>query len=341
MIVRAKAPLRLGLAGGGTDIYDFSNLHGGAVLNVTINMYAHTTIKQIDNNKIIFDSKDLNIIEEASCNEIFLKKFKLKLHFGVYKRIIEEFNDNNFIGVMVTTYTDSPMGSGLGSSSSLVVSMIKAYVELLNLPLGEYDIAELAYSIEREDLKLKGGRQDQYAATFGGFNFIEFAPNQRVIVNPLRVRQWIRDELAESILLYFTGQSRVSSNIIADQVKQSRVGKDNFVKRMLDIKQSAYDMKMALLKMNIDDLAKIMNHGWELKKQTSKLISNPMIEEIYNEAMNGYAKAAKISGAGGGGFFIFIIDPLKKRDLIDLLDKYPGYTTSIEFVEHGTRGWYL
>ena len=338
--IRTKAPLRLGLAGGGTDLESYSSIFGGVVLNATINMYAHCTIQVTDNNSIEYIAKDIGIEEIYSLNSNIESNVKLPLHHGVYNRIIKEFNNGELISLRITTYADAPAGSGLGTSSALVVAIVKAFVELLELPLGEYDVAHLAYEIERRDLKLAGGKQDQYAATFGGFNFIEFYKDDRVIVNPLRIRQWIKDELEESILLFFTGKSRESADIIKEQIKNTIENKKSNLEGMHQLKNAAYRMKESLLKGNIQGIALELKNGWEAKKKTSKVITNELIEEIYQVAINNGALAGKISGAGGGGFMMFIVDPLRKIDVMNALSIFEGKFKNIEFINHGTKGWY-
>lgn len=341
MIIRSKAPLRLGLAGGGTDLDSYSNKYGGVVLNATINMYAHCTIEVTDNGKVEFVATDLGRIEAYDISNNIPISEVLPLHCGVYNRIIRDFNNGEPLALRITTYSDSPAGSGLGTSSAVVVALIKGFIELLSIPLGEYDVAHLAYEIERLDLDLAGGKQDQYAATFGGFNFIEFFDNDKVIVNPLRIRQWMKDELEESIVLYFTGKSRESANIIKDQIESTNNNKDGNLQGMHELKEVAYRMKEAILKGNIDAIAQELKNGWEAKKKTSKVISNILIEEIYSCAMSHGAKAGKISGAGGGGFLMFIVDPLRKIELINSLEKFNGSIRNFEFVDRGTKGWYV
>ena len=340
-IVRSKAPLRLGLAGGGTDIDNYSSVYGGVVLNATINMYAHCTIEIIEDDEIHFIAKDLGVAEKNTLAVNLPISEKLPLHCGVYNRIVKDFNNNVPISLKITTYADAPAGSGLGTSSAIVVAILKAFIELLKLPLGEYDVAHLAYEIERVDLNLAGGKQDQYAATFGGFNFIEFYSNDRVIVNPLRIRQWMKDELEESLILFFTGKSRESANIIKDQISSTIDNKHSNLEGMHQLKEAAYKMKEALLKGDVNGIALELKNGWEAKKKTSKVISNPLIEDIYLTAIQNGAIAGKISGAGGGGFMMFIVDPLKKLDVINALSKFDGKVQSVEFVDRGTKGWYI
>jgi len=185
--IRARAPLRLGLAGGGTDLSPYCDQFGGAVLNVTIDRYAFATCTPRDDGRIVFDADDLGLSEDWLPGQE--ASGQLKLHQAVYSRMIREFGSGQPIPVTLRSTVDAPAGSGLGSSSALVVALVDVMRELLDAPLGVYDVARIAYEIERIELQLSGGRQDQYAAAFGGMNFIEFLAGDRVVVNPLRAHR--------------------------------------------------------------------------------------------------------------------------------------------------------
>lgn len=340
MIIRSKAPLRLGLAGGGTDISPYCDEFGGMVLNATINMYAYCNIEELDGERVVFNAADRNKKAEYQAESNLPIDGQLDLHKGTYNRIIKEFNNGKPLSFCMTTYSDVPAGSGLGSSSTMVVAILKAFVEWLNLPLGEYDIAHLAYEIERNDIGLSGGKQDQYAATFGGFNFMEFYEKNRVIVNPLRIKNWIMDELESSIVLYFTGVSRESARIIDEQRKNVMTCHEQSIQAMHEIKGDAYAMKEAVLKGDIITFSKILGKSWEAKKRMAHLISNSHIDTVYTAALENGAYAGKVSGAGGGGFMMFVVDPVKKLCVIDALNEFNGgKVMSFHFVTDGTKGW--
>ena len=339
MIIRARAPLRLGLAGGGTDVSPYCDIYGGLVLNATIDKYAYTTIKPADNDRVEFIAADRQENWEGEALSKYEFDGKLDLHKGVYNRIVQEFNQGAPLPLTLITYTDAPPGSGLGSSSTLVVSMVKAFVEWLNLPLGEYDIAHLAYEIERFDVNLSGGRQDQYAATFGGFNFMEFNRDERVVVNPLRIKNWIISELEASLLLYFGGVSRQSAEIIDEQVDNVKRRENKSIEAMHALKIEATQMKESLLKGDFDNLVSSMRDGWEAKKRMARSITNPRIEESYEIALKAGMKAGKISGAGGGGFMMLLVDPAKRMDVIRALNKAEGEIYTCHFTKYGTQGW--
>lgn len=341
MIIRSKAPLRLGLAGGGTDVSPYCDIYGGAVLNATIDMYAYCTIEPTNDNKIIFMSSDRNEKFECESKSFIEIDDQMILHKGIYNRIVKDYNNGNPLSFRMTTYSDAPAGSGLGSSSSMVVAIIKAYTEWLNLPLGEYDMAYLAYKIERMDLKLAGGKQDQYAATFGGFNFMEFFNEDRVIVNPLRIKNWIKNEIENSLVLYYTGTSRESASIINDQIKNTKEKNKKSLEGMHELKSSAIQMKNAILRGDFEGLAACLKKGWESKKKMSSAITNPLIDEMYEYIINNGAKAAKISGAGGGGFMMIICDPKYRYNLIKKLEKTDGKVMQAHFTENGAQAWTL
>jgi D-glycero-alpha-D-manno-heptose-7-phosphate kinase len=339
MIYRSKAPLRLGLAGGGSDVSPYSDIYGGAVLNATIDKYAYCTIEETSDGKIELCASDLKIRKRYKSAGVLPVDGTLDLHKGVYNRVMKDFPVNKELSFRLTTWCDVPPGSGLGTSSTMAVAILKAFAEWLNLPLGDYDMAHLAYLIERIDLGYSGGKQDQYAATFGGFNFIEFYSDDRVIVNPLRMKQWIVDELEVSMVLFYTGNSRSSDKIIREQQKNTSAGKKVPVEATHQIKKNSYVMKDYLLKGDIIKFAKALGREWENKKKMAASITNEKIEKIYNTAIKSGAYGGKVSGAGGGGFMFFTIDPVKRLDLINALRKFDGEVLSFHFSENGCHSW--
>lgn len=338
MIIRSKAPLRLGLAGGGSDVSPYSDIYGGLVLNATINLYAYCTIEETDDGFIRIDSYDSACTLAYPVSEALPVDGKADLVKGVYNRVVRDFriDPRSF---RITTWNDAPAGSGLGTSSTMVVCILKAFVEWCNLPMGDYEIARLAYEVERKDLTLSGGKQDQYAAAFGGFNFIEFLPDDRVIVNPLKVKRWIADELESSLLLYFTGKSRSSARIIDEQRKNTSSGKAEAIEAMHLIKQSAIDMKAALLSGDMREFAAIMGRSWESKKKMADGITNGQIQHVFDVAMDAGAVAGKVSGAGGGGFIIFFVAPEKRKRVEDALKALDGFVMPFLFTDGGAHGW--
>ena len=341
LIIRSRSPLRLGFGGGGTDIESFYAKYGGSVLNATIDLYACCTIKPKNNGKIKFLASDLQEYFECDLTNYIDPIGDLKLHKAVYNHIVKNYNDNKPIAHKVVTYCDVPAGSGLGSSSTLVVSIVKAYAELLSLSFGDYDISRIAYEVERVDLGMKGGKQDHYAATFGGFNFMEFYKDDKTIINPLRVRRWIVSEFEQSLILYNTGTSRESSKIISEQDRSVSHNSQKTIEAMLQIKQEAINFKEYLLKGNFDAIANSIQKGWQAKKKVANSITNNSIDRIYNKAMDAGAMAGKISGAGGGGFFMFLTRPSNRMQILRALSKEDGQIYPCHFVESGSTSWVI
>jgi D-glycero-alpha-D-manno-heptose-7-phosphate kinase len=340
MIVRSRAPLRLSFAGGGSDLPAYYEIHGGAVLNASVDIYAYCTIEEVDN-KIIFEAADLEVGISYDL-QAEIKDCPLKLHQGIYNRMIKDFNNGKPLSIAVKTYCDAPVGSGLGSSSTLSVAIIKAYAEYLKLPLGEYEIANLAWSIERQDLGLNGGKQDQYASTFGGLNFIEFFEDNRVIVNPLRLKPNFVSELESSLVLYFTGKSRESGMIIDEHNKNFAANDKASLEAIHGIKRLSVLTKESLLKSDIKSFAKNIEESWFLKKSCSSRISNPHIESIYDTAKTNGAIGGKVSGAGGGGFMMFIVEPTQRMHLIKSLEDRNdpnGFVLNCHLTPHGGMSW--
>jgi D-glycero-alpha-D-manno-heptose-7-phosphate kinase len=331
--------LRLGLAGGGTDVSPYSDEFGGAVLNATIDRYAFAFIEPSPDGQIHFIASDLESDEHFPLDLGALASAKLVLHAAVYRRMIRDYGGGRPLAVTVRTLVDAPPGSGLGSSSALVVALVEAFRALLDLPLGPYEVAHLAYEIERVDLALSGGKQDQYAATFGGVNYIEFMADNRVIVNPLRVSRTVLNEFETSLVVCFTGVSRRSEAII-DQQREGMTQKSS---RTLDslhqLKADALEMKQALLRADIVRMAKVLDHSWKAKKETASGISTGEIEKLYGEAMAAGALAGKVSGAGGGGFMMFIVPPENRLHLVRALCLAGGTAQGVKLTSNGVESW--
>lgn len=340
MIVRSKAPLRLGLAGGGTDVSPFSDIYGGCILNATISLYAYCDIVPRQDGKIIFITEDRGERFESVSKRELPMGGNLDLLKAIYNRVIKDF-DLPAQSFELHTFVDAPAGSGLGTSSTLVVAVLGAFVQWLSLPLAEYDIASLAYSIEREDLCLAGGKQDQYAATFGGFNFMEFYSDNKVIVNPLRIKDKIINELSRNIVLFYTSTSRDSAAIIERQQKNVISNNTKSIDAMQQLKKQAVLMKEALLKNDLDKIGDILNLGWEYKRQMASGISTNLFEDVYRAALEAGARGGKISGAGGGGYIFFYCPDCVRYKVIDVLNNFGGKVRRFEFTKEGLQTWQM
>ena len=338
MIYRSKAPLRIGLAGGGTDVSPYSDQFGGAILNATVSLFAYANIELTADKKITLHASDRNEEQIFDLGPELPINGTLDLLKGVYNRVKKDFEVPD-IGFTLTTFVDAPAGSGLGTSSTLVVAILGVFVEWLKLPLGDYDIAHYAYQVEREDLRLSGGKQDQYAAMFGGVNFMEFYGNDKVIVNPLRIKPQYLHELENNLVLYYTSTSRQSAAIIDEQVKNVHSKNEKSIEAMHQLKEQARRMKEALLKGELNKFGEILDFGFQQKRRMAHNISNSVIEEIYEAAKKAGATGGKISGAGGGGFMIFYCPGNTRYKVIEKLKTFGGDVKSYTFTKYGLTTW--
>jgi D-glycero-alpha-D-manno-heptose-7-phosphate kinase len=338
MIYRSKAPLRIGLAGGGTDVSPYSDQFGGAILNATVSLSAYATLEPIEEDKIILRALDRNETETHELLQRLPINGTLDLLKGVYNRIQQDYNFP-LSGFILSTFVDAPAGSGLGTSSTLVVAILGVFVEKYKLPLSDYEIAQYAYSIERADLQLAGGKQDQYAATFGGVNFMEFYKGDKVIVNPLRIKPHYLHELENNLVLYFTATSRESATIIKEQVKNVTNNNEKSIEAMHQLKEQAKMMKEALLQGKLNDIGEILDYGFQQKRLMAANISNQSIENIYDVAKASGATGGKISGAGGGGFMIFYCPNNTRYAVINALNSFGGAIKKYQFTKYGLTTW--
>lgn len=331
--------MRLGLAGGGTDVAPYCDVHGGYVLNATIDRYAYAVITTLNEPLVRFVATDMQTSSVIPAGDPLHPDGTLDLHKAVYREMMHRYNGGQLIPMELSTFCDAPAGSGLGSSSTLVVAMVRAFTELLNVPLDDYTIAHLAFKIERIDCGLQGGRQDQYSATVGGFNFMEFYAEQRAVINSLRIKDWIICELEASLILFYTGVSRESDKIIADQSNNVLSGSLDAMDAMHGIKREALVMKECLLKGDFNGIVESMRNGWDSKKRSSTAVSNPYIDEVYAAAIDAGALSGKVSGAGGGGFMMLFAPPHRRMGVIRRLEQFRGQVSNCHFTKHGTQAW--
>jgi len=337
--VRARAPLRLGLAGGGTDLSPYCDQFGGAVLNATIDRFAFAHIAPGEPGQVSFRARDMGVEEHHSIKTAPPLDAGLVLHKAVYQHVVETFLGGRSPAIVVSTTIDAPPGSGLGSSSALVVALVEAFRVALDLPLGPYDVARLAFDIERVKLGLAGGRQDHYAAAFGGVNYIEFLPGERTLVSPLRVPRAYLNELEASLLVCFTGQSRRSEDIIREQIDGLESLDEQTLAAMHQLKEDAGLMKLAMLRGDVRGVAKVLMRSWDAKKRTAKGIATEAVDRLFDIGMAEGAWGGKVSGAGGGGFLMFCTDPENRYQLISALNAAGGQASSIKFTFDGAEAW--
>lgn len=334
MEYRARTPLRISFAGGGTDVSPYSDLYGGAVLCCTIDKFAYSSLIPSKSKKIKLHAKDLQLKEVLETKG---RSFDLKYGNGpdLLKSMLKVMNPTKK-SFEITTWCDVPPGSGLGASSAIMISQISSLSEYLGKKLPTYELANLAYRIEREELKIKGGFQDQYACTFGGFNFIEFK-GKSATVTPLRLPDEIVNELSSSLLLFDTRITRSSSQIINSQIKN--YNSDEIISVLDKIKQLAYKAKELIIKGKLIEFGEMLDESWNLKKTIEKTISNQRINKLYDNAKKLGCIGGKILGAGGGGHLLFFVDPQKKIDVLKKMELLNCKNIPFSFVSEGTQNW--
>ncbi len=334
MRFRAKTPLRISFAGGGTDVPPYPALYNGCVLNVTIDHFAWGSLRPRPDKIIKIESADLGVEVEFDISD----DVKMDGNLDLAKAAIKRLSLPNLHGLEIFLHSEAPPGSGLGSSSALVVTLVGLVRDYQNIPLDNYEVAQSAYVIEREDLKINGGLQDQYAAAFGGFNFIEFF-SDHVVVNPLRIDRSTVNELEHNLLLCYTGKTRRSDQIIDDQTSRLVANQGETLTGLRQQKELAISMKNALLTHKLPQFADLLHCAWIAKKKMSQRISNPYIDELYEEARKKGAVGGKITGAGGGGYMIFYCEYEKKHKVAAHLRSMGATPTEFAFAHEGLQTW--
>lgn len=332
MIYRSRAPLRISFCGGGTDVPPYPKERGGAVLSTTVDKYAYASLRPRDDDAIEVRSLDFDIVAQYDRREALSYDGQLDL----VKAVINHHKPPG--GFDLFLHSDAPPGSGLGSSSTLVITLLGAFRAWLRQTMTDYDMAALAYQIERVDMGIAGGMQDQYAATFGGFNFIEFHADA-VIVNPLRVERGTLNELQYRLLLCYTGQTRLSAQILTEQVGGYVARKPSVVEALDGMKALTVQMKNALLLDNLDRFGLLLHEAWLLKKQLATRISDAHIDMLYDHARACGAIGGKILGAGGGGYLLLFC-PFDRKHLIAAeMVRAGAQPVGFAFEERGLQTW--
>jgi len=340
MIIRSKAPLRISFSGGGTEVSPYKDEYGGVVLSATIDKYAYGSLRLREDRHVAVTSLDYDIVAKYNLDDEMTYDGELDLVKAVIKN--KKLNKGYEKGFDFFIHSDAPPGSGLGSSSTMVVALIGLLKHWQRLPLTNYEIANLAYHIEREDLGIKGGMQDQYAAAFGGFNFIEFGVGpglSNVVVNPLRIDAGVINELEYRLLLCYTGRTRLSANIISSQVESYTKKETDVLRAMEELKKITIELKNALLQARLDDFGRLLHEAWISKKKMAKQITNTTIDALYETAQKHGALGGKILGAGGGGYLLLYCEFDKKHIVAEELEKLGGQVVEFTFEHCGLQTW--
>ena len=341
MIIRSKAPFRLEFAGGGTDVPPFPDDHGGIIFNATIDNYAYCSVQSRQDDQFKVHSLDFNVIAKFKTTDDLEFDGNLDLLKAVFKRM-SKFNKFADKGVDVVVHSDVPAGSGLGSSSTVCVALVGALGAYYRAVLSKGEIAKLAYEIERIDLDIAGGLQDQYASAFGGFSLMEFHKDLNVVVNPLNIDKTTKNDLLYHLVLMNTGKSRMSDGILRDQVGIYKNDPGKVLKHYNNLKNIAIDMKNALVTGDVAKFGSMLEPAWMNKKQVSQKISNERIEMLYDTAKRNGALGGRIMGAGGGGHMIFYVeDIVHRRPLISALEAMGASHVPFGFEPTGMQTWMI
>ncbi len=334
-IIRARAPLRISFAGGATDMPSYYMEHGGAVLVSTINRYAFVTLCPRPDPEIGIQSLDFDLIVKYRIDEEPIFDGVLDLAKAAVRRLSPQ---DGHAGLDLYLQSDAPAGSGLGGSASLTSAVLGALANFTGVRLDRYELAEMAYVIERTDLKISGGKQDQYAVTFGGFNLIEFS-RDGVTVNPLRIPAETLSDLEYHLMLCYTGKTRLSAGIIDRQDALYRQGRGETLEGLGALRQLAYDMKDALLKGRLGDFAAMLDSAWASKLKVNPDITDSGIDDMYREARRRGALGGKLLGAGGGGYLLLFCEGGRKRSVREALEGMGGQFADFSFTQEGVQTW--
>jgi len=335
MIIRAKAPLRISFAGGTTDMPSYYMQHGGAVLVSTINRYAFVTLSPRNDAHIQIQSLDFDFNVKYRIDEEPIFDGVLDLAKAAVRRLSSQANH---AGLDLYLQSDAPAGSGLGGSASLATAILGALADYINIRLDRYEMAELAYAIERLDLGISGGKQDQYACVFGGFNLIEFS-RDGVLVNPLRIPHQVLNDLEYHLMLCYTGKTRLSAGLIDRQEQHYREGRTETVEGLHSLHALSYAMKDALLRGRLGEFAELLDAAWVSKLKVSPEITDSHIDEMYETARRNGAVGGKLLGAGGGGYLLLFCEGGKKRRVREKLEELSGQFADFSFVDEGVQVW--
>lgn len=328
-VVRGKSPLRISFAGGGTDVSHFFEKYGGVVINSTIDKYCHATARRRADSRIIINSENKEVVLNS-------KNLKYDGKFDIMKAVINRVDPD--FGFELYLHNDVPPGRGLGSSASLAVLITKLLSQLQGKEYSDEKTAQTAYDAEQEELGIKGGWQDQYAAITGGFNFMEFSKD-KIITYPLRLKENVVNELNSRLLLCYVGESHFSGDLHESQERTFLEDEKETKKRLDNLKRIAIDIKDSLLRSDIKSIGELLQESWENKRRTDKYISNTKIDELYEIGIKNGASGGKLLGAGGGGYLLFFHSPRKRSQLVKSLEEAEGEIMNFNFEFNGIQTW--
>jgi D-glycero-alpha-D-manno-heptose-7-phosphate kinase len=305
-----RSPVRISFGGGGTDLPAYYEQFDGAVLNTAINKYFYTILGRRSDECIQIISSDLRVCESwHGLSAVEIEGSGLEIPVAALKYLGREMYVDLFLA------SEIPPGTGLGSSASVCVNVLKTLTSYLQMPLSKQDLAETAFHIARNVLQRHVGKQDEYAAAFGGMNFIEFLADGNTRVQAVDLRPATITELQNNLLLFFTGASHHSWGILAEQEQSTRANSRKPIEALHEIKELAYRMREALKTGDLRSFAFLLHESWLSKRQVSANVSNSRIDALYDLALENGALGGKITGAGGGGFLLLYCEPPRQQDV--------------------------
>ena len=332
MLIRGKAPLRVSFSGGGSDVSPYCDEYGGSVLSTTIGMYAVGSLSVRKDNQVNIFSVDYDELVHYELGNEINEGDKLSFLRSVIKRL------NPPRGINLYLHSDAPPGTGLGSSGAISALIVGLINHAFNLMLTKYEMARIAYEVEHDDLGRAVGRQDHYAAVFGGMNFMEFT-RADTIVFPLRVEPWILEELGYHLQMFYTRKKRDSNDIVASQVKFYQEKRQSTIAALSEMKDLTRRMTACLLQGKLKDFGHHLHEAWSQKQRMNPGTVNPYLSELYEEARRNGAVGGKLLGAGGGGFFVFFTPFTKKGKVAEALGRLGAQATPLAFDFGGMQTW--
>ncbi len=342
--ILSKAPFRISFGGGGTDVPPYCWEHGGAVVSMTVSLYAYAVLRELRERRMVLRSLDLGVEWSSG-----LGKAEYDGQLDLLKAAVNEFSPSR--GLELTTYSDLPPSSGMGTSSSLTVALIGCLLEFSGRKLEPGGVAALAYHLEREELGQEGGYQDQYAAAFGGLNFMEFG-RKGARVEPLRLPREDLELFLQHLCLFSTGEIFLpeEARMLASRRRRERrkgihremgerMRDEEYLSRLHSLKRTAVEMRECLLRGELKRFGELLHQGWEEKKRLSGRITNPEVEALYELARKRGAMGGKLLGAGGVGYLLLFCEPEKRRMVTEALSEMGARPVPFRFEPRGVRVW--
>jgi len=324
------SPVRISLAGGGTDMPEYYEKFGGNVVSSTISLFTYLMMKPRKDNSFQAFSTDFEIHQSKTT----FKKLKAKAGTEIAVSVIKHLNFKNGADFIIAS--DVPPGSGLGASSSLTVNLVTLISNLQKKKLSKKQIAEKSFFIERKLLLHPIGKQDDYITSFGGFNHIKFSKNNTT-VTPICIKKSKLEELQNNLLLFFLGTTRKSSIVLSKQLKKTKNLEPSTLNALHRVNQLSEELSQSLKKSDLTKVGEILDQGWKEKKNFTSQVSNYKIDKIYSNAIKKGAIGGKLTGAGAGGHMLFYCEPKKQNSLKNEMKRLGLKHVDFNFYPHGSK----